>query len=287
MNAEQFRHLRKTIDTDFGHISYVEQGQGPVALFVHGALLNGYQWRHQLTGLADIRRIIAPDSLGMGYTEMRTDAGLGMKQQASMLRAFIDALDIEKVDVVGNNSGGGAVQIFAANNPERIRTMTLTNCEVQDHDEEVPVRANFRNLMKSGQIVELMQTLIDNPHGDRSGFTNAYQFPDALPDDVFETYFAPLIQSPQRIKQMTDYIFTTTKNDHLEVEDKIKAIAAPTLVLWGLADQFFPVQWAHWLRDNLANVVEVMEIADAKLFWPEEKPELLNQKLREFWQRFS
>ena len=40
---------RRSVETPSGHISYMEQGAGPVALFVHGVLLNGHLWRHQLT----------------------------------------------------------------------------------------------------------------------------------------------------------------------------------------------------------------------------------------------
>jgi pimeloyl-ACP methyl ester carboxylesterase len=53
----------QTIQTPSGRIAYTEQGTGPVALFVHGVLLNKHLWRHQLAHLSDIRRCIAVDLL--------------------------------------------------------------------------------------------------------------------------------------------------------------------------------------------------------------------------------
>lgn len=48
--------VRHSVETPSGRISYLEQGKGPVALFVHGVLLNGYLRRHQLADLSDVRR---------------------------------------------------------------------------------------------------------------------------------------------------------------------------------------------------------------------------------------
>src|SRR5262249_8143923 len=61
------------VPTPSGRISYTEQGTGPVALFVHGVLMNGYLWRHQLEDLSDIRRNIAVDLLAHGDTEVSPD----------------------------------------------------------------------------------------------------------------------------------------------------------------------------------------------------------------------
>ena len=60
--------VRHSVQTASGRISYVEQGSGPVALFVHGVLLNSHLWRHQLADLSDIRRSIAVDLLAHGDT---------------------------------------------------------------------------------------------------------------------------------------------------------------------------------------------------------------------------
>src|SRR5580704_15709205 len=114
MDGNQSSPARRTVQTPSGRISYLEQGAGPVALFVHGVLLNGHLWRHQLAGLPDIRRCIAIDLLAHGDTEVPPDQDLSVTANARMLQEFLAALNIDQVDLVGNDSGGGIAQIFAA-----------------------------------------------------------------------------------------------------------------------------------------------------------------------------
>ena len=123
----------KTVETASGRIVYAEEGSGPVALFVHGVLLNGYLWRHQLADLSDVRRCIAVDLLAHGNTEISPDQDVSVTANANMLEEFLDALSIDQVDLVGNDSGGGIAQIFAASYPRRVRTLTLTDCDTHDN----------------------------------------------------------------------------------------------------------------------------------------------------------
>ena len=281
--SHDFETARKFVDTPHGRIAYVERGRGPVALMIHGALLSGYQWRHQLSGLSDIRRVIALDTLGMGHTQVRPGQSLALKDQAAMFRAFLDALDIAEVDLVGNDSGGGAAQIFAARNPGRVRTMTLTNCEVDDHDDRNPAFTRFRDSVASRSLVKALQAAASRPDIGRKAFAAAYQHPEDVSDDTIRTYATPLVASPERAELLTRYVASITKRDLIEIRAQLTALPTPTLVLWGNADGFFPVAMAHWLRDHLARVTEVVELDGARVFWPEERPAFLNAKLREHW----
>jgi pimeloyl-ACP methyl ester carboxylesterase len=123
----------RSIETPSGRISYAEAGSGPVALFVHGVVLNKHLWRHQLSALSDIRRCIAVDLLAHGDTEIGPNQDVSVTANARMLREVLDALRIEQVDLVGNDSGGGIAQILAALNPNRVRSLTLTNCDTHDN----------------------------------------------------------------------------------------------------------------------------------------------------------
>ena len=57
----------------------------------------------------------------------------------------------------------------------------------------------------------------------------------------------------------------------------------PTLIVWGTGDDFFELSWAYWLRDAIGGAEEVVEIPDAKLFWPDERPGDLVPHLRRHW----
>jgi pimeloyl-ACP methyl ester carboxylesterase len=70
MSSEKDTSTVRHVETPSGRIAYVEVGLGPVALFVHGVVLNKHMWRRQLTALSDIRRCIAVDLLAHGDTEI-------------------------------------------------------------------------------------------------------------------------------------------------------------------------------------------------------------------------
>src|ERR1700751_6408913 len=133
MGNQQTPLTKRSIDTPSGRIGYSEAGSGPVALFVHGVVLNKHLWRRQLAGLSDIRRCIAVDLLAHGDTQIAPDQDVSVTANAKMLKEVLDALKIDQVDLVGNDSGGGIAQTFAALYPERVRTVTLTNCDTHDN----------------------------------------------------------------------------------------------------------------------------------------------------------
>jgi pimeloyl-ACP methyl ester carboxylesterase len=132
MDRTTFESKRRYIETPSGRISYAEQGQGSVALFAHGVLVNGYLFRHQLAELAGQRRYIAIDLTGHRLTEIAPHQDVSFDAQAAMPAQFLDALDIEQVDLVANDSGVGVSLIFAATNPERLHSLTLTNGDLHE-----------------------------------------------------------------------------------------------------------------------------------------------------------
>src|SRR6195256_4113786 len=121
------------VETPSGRISYASAGSGPVALFVHGVGLNKHLWRDHMCGLSEVRRCIAVDLLAHGDTEIAPDQDVSVTANAKMLKDVLDALKIDQVDLVGNDSGGGICQIFAALYPERVRSIPLTNCDTHDN----------------------------------------------------------------------------------------------------------------------------------------------------------
>src|SRR5437763_7069712 len=181
--------LRRSVQTASGHIGYTEQGTGLVALFVHGVLLNGHLWRHQLANLSDIRRCIAVDLLAHGDTEIAPDQDVSVTANAKMIREFLDALHINQVDLVGNDSGGGIAQIFAALYPERVRSLTLTDCDTHDNWPPEAFKP-FLIMAAAGGLRGTLETMLSDKGVYRSSqaLRPAYEHPEQLSDDSIERY---------------------------------------------------------------------------------------------------
>jgi pimeloyl-ACP methyl ester carboxylesterase len=140
-------------DTPAGRIAYRETGNpgAPAALYVHGVIVNGHLWRHQLTAFQDTRHNIAVDLLGHGYSRARPGQGVTFEDQAEAIAGFLDVLGIGTVDLVANDSGTGIAQIFAVRHPGRLRSLVLTNGDV--HDNWPPADfAGFTDRVKAGEL---------------------------------------------------------------------------------------------------------------------------------------
>src|SRR3984885_12349144 len=193
MSNRQTALTTRSIDTPSGRISYTEAGSGPVALFVHGVVLNKHIWRRQLAGLSDVRRCIAVDLLAHGNTEIDPNQDVSVTANAKMLAEFLDALAIDKVDIVGNDSGGGICQIFGALYPKRVRSLTLTNCDT--HDNWPPVAFQpFVAMVKAGGLRKTLEAMLSNKAIYRSpeALGPAYEHPEKVSDDTIERYLRPL-----------------------------------------------------------------------------------------------
>jgi pimeloyl-ACP methyl ester carboxylesterase len=181
VSGKAFFAGQRKIDTPSGSISYVEHGRGPVALFVHGVLLNGYLWRHQLEQLKDRRRCIAVDLLAHGDTDISATQDVSVTANAHMLAQFLDALKIEQVDLVGNDSGGGVCQIFAALYPKRIRSLVLTNCDAHDNWPPEAFKP-FVEMVAAGGLPQTLSAML----ADKSVYRSAQALGPAYerPEDV-------------------------------------------------------------------------------------------------------
>jgi pimeloyl-ACP methyl ester carboxylesterase len=275
-------HEYKYAATEFGNIAYREAGSGPVAIFVHGVMVNGHLWDRLIERLADVRCCIAVDILAHGATSARADQDLSFDAQAGMLAAFCRAMKFHHVDVIANDSGGGIAQIFAARHPELIRSLVLTNCDT--HNNWPPKQAEpLHRLAIEGGLGAIGQRMLEDVAFARAGFAAGFEHPDQLSPEDFRTWLEPLFNSPASARNLERFIIAFDNKQTVAVEPLLRKLEAPTLIVWGTSDVFFPVTWAYWLRDTIPGARDVVELDGAKLFHPWERPAELAAALRDFW----
>ena len=284
MDGKKTSPTRHTVQTASGRISYMEQGTGPVALFVHGVLLNGHLWRHQLAGLSDIRRCIAVDLLAHGDTEIAPGQDVSVTANAKMLKEFLDALKIDQVDLVGNDSGGGIAQIFAALYPERVRSFTLTDCDTHDNWPPEAFKP-FLAMAAGGGLRGTLEAMLSDKRIYRSAqaLGPAYEHPERLSDESIDTYLRPLVRTEQRTRDLQRFLAAFDNKHTLAIEARLKTLKAPTLIVWGTDDVYFDVKWSHWLAENIPGTRRRVEFKGARIFFPEERWAEFNKELRAHW----
>ncbi len=269
-------------ETTYGRVSYLEAGEGPTAVFVHGVFLSADLWRHQLDGLADLRRCLAVDLLGHGESPYAGAEELSMSVQADMIVEFLDALDLDTVDLIGNDSGGAIAQLVVARAPGRIRTLTLTNCDTHDNWPP-PAFAPIVELARQGGLAEALRGLAVDPDTARASLASGFEHPEELSDQEVAAFFGPIGSSDSRAEAIQRYVAGMDHSVTVAIRDDLAAFQSPTLIVWGTADEFFDVAWARWLAATIPGTVRYVEIEGAKLFFPMERPAAFNQEIRALW----
>jgi pimeloyl-ACP methyl ester carboxylesterase len=201
-----------------------------------------------------------------------------------MLAEFLDALGVAQVDLVGNDSGGAISQIFAAQRPGRVRSLVLSNCEV---DENCPPEV-FKpqvELAKQGLLMDLLAGALGNLEAARAptGLGSAFQYPERIDAALLELYLAPLVASAERKRLANRYVASESPEATVAIRGALARLDVPALLVWALDDAFFAKSWADWLQKTLPDVRGLVELPNAKLFFAEERPDELNRALLEFW----
>jgi pimeloyl-ACP methyl ester carboxylesterase len=284
MSGAEFFAGQRNVKTPSGRINYVENGDGPVALFVHGVLLNGYLWRQQLAQLGDLRRCIAVDLMAHGNTEISAGQDVSVTANAHMLAEFLDALKIDQVDLVGNDSGGGIAQIFAALYPARVRSLVLTNCDAHDNWPPEAFKG-FVSMVAAGGLADTLKAMLADKSVYRSAAALglAYERPDDVADDTIETYLRPHLRSAQRTDDLGRFVMAFDCRHTVGIESALKLLRAPTLIAWGTDDIFFDVKWSRWLAETIPGTRKRVELRGGRIFFPEERAREFNLEVREHW----
>lgn len=286
LNAVSYHAMRRYATTPFGRIAYVERGAGRAALFLHGFPLNGFQWRGALERLSPLRRCVAPDFLALGYTEVADGQSVAPDAQVAMLANLLDVLGISAVDLIANDSGGAVAQLFLVRHPERVRTLLLTNCDVET-DSPPPALAPVIELAHAGTFPDAWlapwvadKELARSPKG-LGGLT--YTFPTNPTDEAIDYYLGPLVSSWERKALVNAYAIGLERNPLAGIEAALRRSTVPTRVVWGTGDPIFSSASPDYLDRTLGNSRGVRRVPGAKLFFPEEFPDLIAEEARGLW----
>ena len=259
-----------TVALPQGTIHYAETGAGRPVVFVHGYLMGGELWQRLASELAP---------LGSHQVALRRDADLSPTGLARLIADFLDALDLQDVTLVGNDTGGALCQLVVTRHPERIGRLVLTNC---DAFENFPPRA-FRPLIWAARA-RLLTALIQTMRLrllQRAPLAYGWLSARPLPDAVLDEWLAPFLQD-RGVRRDTRRAFAGM--DPALLLDAAAALASfdrPVLIAWARDDRFFPLDHAHRLAAILPDA-RVEEIADARTFVSWDQPERLADLVADF-----
>jgi pimeloyl-ACP methyl ester carboxylesterase len=275
-----------TIDLPQGTVNYrvtgPEKADSPPVVFVHGFLVNGTLWTKTADALAAAgTRSYAPDwPLGSHSIALNDTADQSPRGVAGQIVAFLEALELENVTLVGNDTGGALCQFLLDTDSSRIGRVVLTNCDAFDQFPPAPFGLLFKTFRSPGAIRALMAPMRATAiRHSPAGFGLLVNQP--LDPDQTRAWVMPCLTDPAIRRDVARFAQAVDPQELNGVSDRLGAFPGPALLVWGAADRFFKLDFARRLRDTFADA-RLVEIDGGRSFVPHDEPARLADEILAF-----
>jgi len=263
-----------------GTIRYRELGTGEPVVLVHGLLVDGQLWRDVAPGLARDFRVIVPEwPLGSHTIPLAPGADRTPPGLAQIVADFLAALELERVTLVGNDTGGAISQLVAVEHPERLARLVLTPCDAYDNF----LPPAFRPLQMLARVPGAVFMI-----GQEMRFAPARRLPLAFgwlskraDDALTRSWIDPLLHSRGVRRDVTAILKGISSRYTLAAAERFGEFRKPVLLAWASEDRFFKFSYAERLRDAFPDA-RLERIDDSLTFVPLDQPAQLVKLIAEF-----
>ncbi len=230
---ETFRANQKTVELDGLSylplkVAYTDAGEGEPVLLLHGIPTWSFLYHDVLPILASHHRVLAPDFLGHGYSDRRDRFDRSLTAQTAMILRRLDYLEIDRITIVGHDTGGGVALIMGIEHPDRVRRLVLCNIVAYDSwpiDDMINLGNPEWREKPAAEVAEFVA----------SGLSDGLHDPTRLTEDFKRGIVAPYSDEEGKISLIRNASALNTSHT-MALVDRHKDITAPTLVLWGVHD---------------------------------------------------
>jgi 2-hydroxymuconate-semialdehyde hydrolase len=237
--------IGRTVDAGGIRTNYHDQGQGAPVLLIHGSgpgVTAWANWRLNLPELAKSFRVLAPDMLAFGYTEAPNERITDKSVWVHHLLAFLDAMKIDEVSLVGNSFGGALALAFMIAHPDRVDRAVLMGAVGLDF----PITRPLDDVWGYEPSLEAMR--------------EALHFLASDPSRVTEDLIRSRYEASARPEAHASYARTfgpAPRQDQIRMlasrEDDIAALPHEVLILHGKLDSAIPPALSIRLGELIVN----------------------------------
>lgn len=271
-----------SIDLPHGTVSYRVAGPSdaaaPPVVFVHGYLVDGSLWSDVADRLAvQGLRSFAPDlPLGAHRIPLKPDADQSPQGVARQILAFIEALDLNDVTLVGNDTGGALCQFLLDTDTSRIGRLVLTNCDAFDTFPPFPFSIVFRLLRSEWRTKVLLRQM--RIRALRHSWLGLGLLAKNLDPQQTRSWMEPSIEDPGVRRDGVRFLRAVRPADLLDVSTRLDRFDGPVTLVWGAADRCFTTKLANRLQQQFQNA-SLVEIPGARTFVSLDAPERLADEI--------
>ncbi len=258
LDTREYPFLSRAVEIDGLRVHYVDEGDGPTVLFVHGLPTWSFLWRHLIAGLRDRYRCVALDLPGFGLSDKPPGDAYRPEDQARRLTAFVDALGLKDLALVVHDFGGPIGLPLALDRPDAVRRLVLFNTWMWS-------LADDRQYARVGR---LLGSSLGRVLYERAGLSVNVVWRHAVRDPrytraVHRQYAAPLAEPAARHATWIyarELLGSSAWYEALWARRE-RLARIPALLVWGTKDPAFGKLLPRWR--SLFYRAEVLGLADA------------------------
>jgi pimeloyl-ACP methyl ester carboxylesterase len=255
-------------------------GEGPAIVFVHGALVNANLWRKVVPRLDGFKRVALDLPLGSHLDAMPKDADLTPPALADLIADSIEALGLDAVTLVGNDTGGALTQLVATRRPERVGAIVLTSCDAFDSFPPRFFKIALAPAKIPGAIPLAFGGLRFRPMR-RLPIAYGWLSNEPAEPEVSDSYVLPVLTSGAIRRDVRKLLRGLDPSYTLDAAAKLAEWDRPALIAWSANDRFFPTEHGERLA-RLIPGARLEWIEGARTFSAEDAPERLASVIADF-----
>jgi haloalkane dehalogenase len=256
-NWQAFRDAQQEIVLPAGQVThvpvsirYVDAGAGKLGtiLLMHGIPTWGFLYHAVIPILTEAGyRVIAPDFLGHGWSDRRDCFDRSFQDQARMILALLKAINLERVDVVGHDTGGAVALILAIEHAHIVNRLVITNSVCYDRFDDDMLDFGHPMRWKSRPIADLVNALEESL---ATGISNRIR----LTDEFRQGIIAPWASEEGKLSLLRN-ASALNANQTMALVDRHGTIKANTMILWGLNDPWQKYEDGQQLASEIPNAI--------------------------------
>ena len=269
------------LDLPQGTLRAFETGSGPPIVFVHGLIVNANLWRKVIARLSDRFRCVALDlPLGAHTLPMPEGADLSPPGLADLIADALEALALEDVTLVGNDTGGALCQMVVTRRPERVGRLVLTSCDYRDNFPPA-MFSYFKPAAAVPGAIRALMTPMRLRAPRRLPFAFGWLTREPIDPQAEDSYVFPAATSTGVTRDLARAIRGLDKRYTNEAADALGGFGKPALIAWSREDKMFQPRDAERLARDLPDS-RLEWIEHARTFSPEDEPDRLAELIRDF-----
>jgi pimeloyl-ACP methyl ester carboxylesterase len=217
-------------------VNYIEMGEGPPLLLIHGLAGSWQNWLETIPYFARTRRVLAPDLPGFGDSPLPPEK-ISMPGYGRLIDHFCASVEVERCSVIGNSMGGFIAAELAIAHPQRVDRLVLVSAagitaEHQRNERALAVMRRFEAALAWASTHPKPNFLL-RPRG-RQALRLVFAHPEKLP--------GPLLFEQAKGSGKPGFIDALDALSDYPLRERLERVSVPTLIIWGERDRLVPLR---------------------------------------------